>query len=162
MAKTESKGLAKAVSERMAPPMEEFERRFEDFFRRPFPFFGPPWWPRLRAPEMEEVVPSVDMFREGDDVVVKVELPGLKKEEVEVNLTEDTLTISGEKKKERKVEKKDYYRMERSYGSFSRSVSLPPNVQTEKARAQFRDGVLEIRIPGAEEAGKKARKVTVE
>jgi HSP20 family protein len=142
--------------------MEEFERRFEDFFRRPFPFFGPPWWPRLRAPEMEEVVPSVDMFREGDDVVVKVELPGLKREEVEVNLTEDTLTISGEKKKERKVEKKDYYRMERSYGSFSRSVSLPPNVQTENARAQFRDGVLEIRIPGAEEAGKKARKVTIE
>src|SRR3972149_11690810 len=105
-------------------------------------------------------VPSVDMFREGDDVVVKVKLPGLKKEEIEANLTEDTLTISGEKKKEKKVEKKDYYRMERSHGSFSRSVSLTPNVQTEKARAQFRDGVLEIRIPGAEEVGKKARNVT--
>ena len=162
MAKTGTKELAKAESARPFFPREEFERRFEDFFRRPFPFCGPPWWPRLRATEMEEVVPSVDMFREGDDVVVKVELPGLKKEEVEVNLTEDTLTISGEKKKERKVEKKDYYRMERSYGSFSRSVPLPPNVQTEKARAQFRDGVLEIRIPGAEEAGKKSRKVTVE
>ncbi len=79
-----------------------------------------------------------------------------------MNLTEDTLTISGEKKKERKVEKKDYYRMERSYGSFARSVPLPPGVHTEKARAQFRDGVLEIRIPGAEEVGKKARKVAVE
>jgi HSP20 family protein len=162
MAKTESKGLAKAVSERMAPPMEEFERRFEDFFRRPFPFFGPPWWPRLKSPEMEEIAPSVDIFREGDDVVVKAELPGLKKEEIEVNLSEDTLTISGEKKKERKVEKKDYYRMERSYGSFARSISLPPGVRTEKARAQFRDGVLEIRIPGAEEAGKKARKVAID
>ena len=162
MAKTGTKELAKTESARPFFPREEFERRFEDFFRRPFPFFGPPWWPRLRATEMEEVVPSVDMFREGDDVVVKVELPGLKKEEIEANLTEDTLTISGEKKKEKKVEKKDYYRMERSHGSFSRSVSLPPNVQTEKARAQFRDGVLEIRIPGAEEAGKKARKVTIE
>ena len=162
MAKTGSKVPAKVESARSLFPMEEFERRFEDFFRRPFPFFGPPWWPRLKSPEMEEIVPSVDMFREGDDVVVKVELPGLKKEEIEVNLTEGTLTISGEKKKEKKVEKKDYYRMERSYGSFSRSVSLPPDVQTEKGRAQFRDGVLEIRIPGAEEAGKKARKVAIE
>src|SRR3990170_521831 len=162
MAKKESKELAKAESAKGVSPIEEFERRFEDFFRRPFPFFGPPWWPRLKSPEMEEIAPSVDIFREGDDVVVKAELPGLEKEEIEVNLTEGTLTISGEKKKEKKVEKKDYYRMERSHGSFSRSVSLPPNVQTEKARAQFRDGVLEIRIPGAEEAGKKARKVTIE
>jgi HSP20 family protein len=162
MAKTGPKVPAKAESARSLFPIEEFERRFEDFFHRPFPFFGPPWWPRLKAPEMGEIVPSVDMFREGDDVVVKVELPGLKKEEIEVNLTEGALTISGEKKKEKKVEKKDYYRMERSYGSFSRSVSLPPDVETEKARAQFRDGVLEIRIPGSEESGKKTRKVTIE
>lgn len=162
MAKTESKGLAKTGSERMASPMEEFERRFEDFFRRPFPFFGPPWWPRLKILETEEIAPSVDMFRDGNDVVVNVELPGLKKEEVEVTLSEDTLTISGEKKKEKKIEKKDYYRMERSYGSFARSISLPPGVRTEKARAQFRDGVLEIRIPGSEETGKKAKRVTIE
>jgi HSP20 family protein len=162
MAKTEPKVPAKVQSARPLSPMEEFERRFEDFFRRPFPFFGPPWWPRLKPSEMEEVVPSVDMFRKGDDVVVKVELPGMQKEEVEVNLTEDTLTISGEKKKEKKIDRKDYYRMERSYGSFSRSISLPPDVQTEKARARFLEGILEIRIPGAEKAGKKARKVTIE
>jgi HSP20 family protein len=162
MAKKESKELAKAESAKGFSPIEEFERRFEDFFRRPFPFFGPPWWLRLKTPEMEEIAPSVDMFRDGDDVVVHVELPGLKKEDIEVNLSENTLTITGEKKKEKKIEKKDYYRMESSFGSFARSISLPPDVQTDKARAQFRDGVLEIRLPRTEEARRKAKKVTIE
>ena len=162
MAKKESKELAKAESAKGVSSIEEFERRFEDFFRRPFPFFGPPWWPRLKTPEMEEIAPSVDIFRDGDDVVVHVELPGLKKEDIEVNLSENTLTLTGEKKKEKKIEKKDYYRMESSYESFARSISLPPDVQTDKARAQFRDGVLGIRLPRTEEARQKTKKVTIE
>ena len=139
---------------------EEMERRFEDFFRRPFSSL-PSWLPRLRMPEVEEVLPSVDILKEGDDIVVKAELPGMKKEDIDVSLTEDTITISGEKKKEEKIEKKDYYSFERSYGSFKRSFSLPAEVQTEKASAKFKDGVLEIRIPKTEEAKKKEKKVMI-
>jgi HSP20 family protein len=168
MAKKEIKKLAtveptKALSpfKEMEKRFEEMERRFEDFFRKPFSLL-PSWMPRLRMHEIEEVSPSMDIFTEGDNVVVKAELPGMKKEDIHVNLTGDTITISGEKEKEEKVEKKDYYSFERSYGSFKRSFSLPSEVQTEKASAKFKNGVLEIRIPKTEEAKIKEKKVTVE
>jgi len=94
--------------------------------------------------------------------VVKAELPGMKKEDIDISLTEDTITLSGEKRKEEKVEKKDYYSLERSYGSFKRSFSLPAEIQTEKASAKFKDGVLEIRMPKTEAAKKKEKKVMIE
>jgi HSP20 family protein len=168
MAKEEKKELAKIESTKALSPFqemekrfEEMEKRFEDFIRRPFSS-TPSWLPRLRMPEVEGVVPSVDILKEGDDIVVKAELPGMKKENIDVSLTKDTITISGEKKKEEKIEKKDYYSLERSYGSFKRSFSLPSEVQTEKASAKFKDGVLEIRIPKTEEAKKKEKKVIIE
>jgi HSP20 family protein len=113
-------------------------------------------------PEIEEVSPSVDVFEERDEVVVKAELPGMSKEDIDVKVTDDVVTISGEKKKEEKIEKKNYYRIERSYGSFTRSFRLPTEVQTEKASAKFKEGVLEIRIPKTEEAKKKEKKVSIE
>lgn len=162
MAKKTSKEIVKVEPAKALSPFEEFERRIEDFFRRPFSLFAPTWWPRLRFPEFEEISPSVDIFEEGDNVVVKAELPGMKKEDIEVKLTENTVTISGEKKKEEKIEKKDYYRLERSYGSFCRAFSLPAEVQTDKAKAQFKDGILEVRIPKSEEAKKKEKKLMIE
>jgi len=162
MAKHESKEIIKKEPARALWPFEEMERRFEDLFRRPFSLMEPAWWPKLRMPEMAEVSPHVDIFEEGDNFVVKAEVPGLKKEEIEVNLTDDMITISGEKKKEEKVEKKDYYRMERSYGSFTRSFRLPKGIQTDKAKATFKDGVLEVKVPKTEEAKKKEKKVPIE
>ena len=162
MPKKESKEIAKAEPARALSPFEEMERRFEDLFRRPFSLLEPSWWPRLRMQEMEEVAPKVDIFEEGDNFVVKAEIPGMKKEEIEVNLTDDMVTISGEKKKEEKVEKKDYYRFERSFGSFSRSFRLPKDVQADKAKATFKDGVLELKVPKTEEAKKKEKKVPIE
>lgn len=143
---------------------EHMDRLFEDFLGRRF---GSPWWPSIRWPEIRwpegmEVSPSVDVFEEKDEIIIKAELPGMVKDDVNVNITENTLTISGEKKKEEKVEKKDYYHLERSYGSFSRSLRLPADVQSEKAKATFRDGVLEIRAPKTEEAKKKEVKVKIE
>jgi HSP20 family protein len=168
MEKKEKKELAKVESTKALSPFQEMERRFqemerrfEDLFRKPFSLL-PSWMPRLRMHEIEEVSPSMDIFTEGDDVVVKAELPGMKKEDINVSLTKDTITISGEKKKEEKIEKKDYYSFERSYGSFKRSFSLPSEVQTEKASAKFKNGVLEIRIPKTEEAKKKEKKVMIE
>ena len=168
MAKKEKKELAKVEPTKALTPFHEMERRFqemekrfEDYFRRPFSFM-PSWMPRLRVPEIEELSPSVDVLTEGDDVLVKAELPGMKKEDIDVSLTKDAITISGEKKKEEKIEKKDYHSIERSYGSFKRSFSLPSEVQTEKASAKFKDGVLEIRIPKTEEARKKENKVIID
>jgi HSP20 family protein len=162
MAKKESKELVKVEPSRALTPYEEMERWFEDVFRRPFSLMRPSWWPRLEFPELEEVTPSVDIFEEGDGVVVKAELPGMKREDVEVSLTDDVITISGEKKKEEKVEKKNYYSLERTYGSFTRSFRLPAEVQTDKAKAKFESGVLEIRIPKTEEAKKKTKKIPIE
>jgi HSP20 family protein len=159
-AKVESKKALTPFQE-MERRFQEMERRFDDFIRRPFSLL-PSWMPGLRMREMEEVSPSMDIFTEGDDVVVKAELPGMKKEDIDVNLTEDTITISGEKEKEEEVQKKDYYTFERSYGSFKRSFSLPAEVQPEKASAKFKGGVLEIRIPKTEEAKKKEKQVVVE
>jgi HSP20 family protein len=158
--KKTTKEVAKAEEVRALSPFEEMERWFEEAFRRPFSLFGPSWWPRLRFP-VEDITPSVDIYEEGDEIVVKSELPGIKKEDIDVTLTDDKITISGEKKKEEKVERKDYYSLERSYGSFSRSFRLPVEVQTAKARAEFKDGVLEIRIPKTEKARKKEKKIAI-
>jgi len=162
MAGKESKEITKTEPARAMSPFQEMERRFEDILRRPFSFMEPSWWPRMRMPEMEEISPRVDIFEEGDNFVVKAEIPGMKKEDIEVNLTDDMVTISGEKKQEEKVEKKDYYRLERSYGSFTRSFRLPKEVRTDKAKATFKDGVLEVKVPKTEEAKKKEKKIPVE
>jgi HSP20 family protein len=163
----ETKGLVKAEPARALSPFGDLERRFErmerifeDFLGRPFGFHMPalrPW-----AAAAEEVSPSVDIFEEGNDVVVKAELPGMKKEDLEVNFAHGNLIISGEKKQEEKVEKKDYYRMERSYGAFTRSFRLPADVQGDKAKATFKDGVLQIRVPKSEEARKKEKKILIQ
>jgi len=162
MGDKKSKEVVKAEPARDVSPFEDMEKRFEEFFKRPFSMFGPSWLPRMKFPEMGVISPEMDIFEDGNDVVVKAEMPGLKKEDIEVNLTDDTVTVSGEKKKEEKVEKKDYYRIERSYGSFSRSFRLPKEVQSDKAKATFKDGVLEIRVPKTVEAISKEKKLTIE
>ncbi|GAB4547374.1 MAG: Hsp20/alpha crystallin family protein [Thermodesulfovibrionia bacterium] len=158
--KKEEKGLEPITPARWLSPFERMEELFEDFFRRPF---GRPWFPTIpRLFEEMKPSPSVDIYEEGDDIVVKSELPGMTKDDIEVNITENTITISGEKKSEEKVEKKNYYRLERSYGSFSRSFELPAEIKPDKAKATFKDGVLEVRLPKSEEAKKKVRKIAIE
>jgi HSP20 family protein len=141
-------------------PFERMDDVFDDFIRRPF---GRSLWPSLpRMFEDVEAAPTVDIYEEGDHIVVKSDLPGMTKEDIEVNLTDDTITLTGERKKEEKIEKKDYFRMERSYGSFQRTFALPAEVQTNKAKAVFKDGVLEVKIPKTEAAKKKEHKIKIE
>jgi HSP20 family protein len=104
----------------------------------------------------------VDVFEEKDEVVVKAEVPGLSKEDLDVTLTESTLTIKGEKKKEEELRDKDYHRIERSYGSFARSLELPAEVKTDQAKASFKNGILEIRLPKTEENKKKTATVKID
>lgn len=144
----------------MARWEREMEDMFDDFFgRRLRPILDERWWgPRTAA----LATPAVDLYEEKDEIVAKVELPGMSKEDIEVNLADRHLTIKGEKKKEEEVKEKNFYRCERSYGSFSRSMELPADVQMEKARASFKNGVLEVHLPKTEEAKKKEAKVKVE
>lgn len=162
MENKKSKEVAKVEPAHAVSPFEEMEKRFEEFFRQPFSIFGPSWLPSVKFPESGMISPDIDIFEDGGDVVVKAEIPGMRKEDIEVNLTDEMVTVSGEKKKEETVEKKNYYRVERSHGSFRRSFRLPKEVQSDKAKAKFKDGVLEIRVPKTAEAIKKEKKVTIE
>jgi len=140
-------------------PFGELERYFDEIFRQPFSLLSHPMWSRTGFPDREVIAPAVDIFEEGKEVVVKAEIPGMKKSEISIDVSENSITISGEKKEEKKVEKKDYHRVECSYGSFCRSFRLPENVNSDKAKATFKDGVLEIRMP---KSGKeKKKKITI-
>jgi HSP20 family protein len=167
MASKESKGLMKPQSTALSPfeamerRFEEMERLFEDIFRNPFSLLSSRRWPASGL-AAGEISPSIDVFEEGDDVVVKAELPGMKKEDLSVNFSDGTVTISGEKRQEEKIDQKNYHMIERSFGSFTRSLRMPAEVQTDKAKATFKEGVLEIRVPKTEEAKKKERKIPIE
>ena len=157
----ETKGLTpwRPFSE-MARWEHEMERMFDDFFgRRLRPIWDERWWP---TKAIGVSAPAVDLYEEKDEIVAQVELPGIGKDDIQVNITDHRLTIKGEKKKEEEIKEGSYYRSERSYGSFSRSVELPTEVQVEKAKASFKNGVLEIRLPKSEAAKKKEIKVKVE
>jgi len=141
------------------PAFGEFERYFDRFLRHPFSMMTHPSWEFRDFPKLGEIAPSVDIFEDAGDMVVKADIPGISKDDLNVSITENNLTISGEKKHEEKVEKKDFHRVERSYGSFCRSFRLPDNVNGEKAKASFNNGVLEIRIPKTKES--KAKKIDI-
>jgi HSP20 family protein len=101
----------------------------------------------------EELVwtPSIDMYETDKELVVKAELPGLTSKDVDITLTDDTLTIKGEKKEAEEVKSENYYRKETRYGAFHRVIQLPTPVKKEDVKATFKDGVLEIRLPKAVE-----------
>ncbi|MDA8325341.1 MAG: Hsp20/alpha crystallin family protein [Nitrospiraceae bacterium] len=160
--KEESRELARKEQARAISPFEHLERQFEEFFRRPFPMLRQPWWPARRVFEAEELSPSVDIFEDAGDIVLKAELPGMSKQDITVDLTDHIITISGEKKKEEKIEDKNFYRVERSYGAFTRSFELPSDVKADQVKAKFHDGVLEVRLPKTEEAKRKAKSVPIE
>jgi HSP20 family protein len=136
----------------------DMERMMGDFFGRR------PWWPErwFRTEGVELTAPVVDLYEEKDDIVVKAELPGIDKNNIEVNLADHTLTIKGEKKKEEEIKEENYYRSERSYGSFVRTLELPKDVHTDKVKATFKNGILEVRLPKTEEAKAKEVKVKVD
>jgi HSP20 family protein len=139
-------------------PIEDLERVFDEFVRRPW--LGP-WRDRQtdwRLP-LDVSVPKLDVIDRDSEVVVKAELPGVKKEDVEISISGDVLTLKGETKREEKEEKGDFYRCEISQGSFWRTVTLPAEVNEAGAKAQLRDGMLEVTLPKAEKAKKRPIKV---
>jgi HSP20 family protein len=103
--------------------------------------------------------PPIDVFDTADAIVLKAELPGLKPEDVEVEVDEGVLSIRGERRFTEQVEEGRYHRLERAYGQFARSLSLPTGVRSEDITATFTDGVLEVRVPKADEV--RPRKIAV-
>jgi HSP20 family protein len=149
----EGKEVVKSENGRPALSLWDVDKWFDDVFRSPFALSR---FPRLRAVS-DELIPDVDMFESNGDIVLKAELPGMKKEDIEVIFSDGSVTISGEKKQEEEIKRKDYYKWERSYGSFCRSLELPTEVKADKAKSTFKDGILEVRVPKDEVKSKEVK-----
>jgi HSP20 family protein len=121
---------------------DEMDRLFDDFG------FGRRWLrPSWRETGAELWAPEVEVFQKNHELTIRADLPGLKREDVTVDITDNDVTIQGERKHEKEEEREGYYRSERGYGSFCRVIPLPEGAISEQAKANFKDGVLEITMP---------------
>ncbi len=133
----------------------EMDYLFDEFFgRRTSPSKA-----EKTIPAAEIHFPPVDIYEKAAEIVIKAGIPGVKKEDIEVTFLKDTLTIRGERKRDRAVRDEDYYYLEHHYGSFSRSITLPVGLTPEGMKASYKDGILEIIIPKSEK--EKPREIEV-
>lgn len=123
---------------------EAMDRLFDDAFTRPLSLSGNNW-----------SIPAVDMYQTDNEVVVKAALPGIKADDVQLNVTGEVLTIKGETKQENETKEKAYHIREQRWGAFERSLVLPTEVVADKAKADFENGILTITLPKAEEVKPK-------
>ncbi len=135
----------------------EINRLFDEFFERPFGlsslFDESAWW--------GDFAPQMDVSETDKEILVSAELPGMEPEDIHITVDHGTLTISGEKRAEKEEEGKRYYRVERSYGAFQRSIPLPEGVDENKIDATFKRGVLKIRLPKTPEAQGKRKRIPI-
>ena len=141
-------------------PFREMERMRREMDRLWDSFFEER--PRLRMEEAGEWMPSLDLSETDNDIIVKADLPGIDPKDIDISLANDVLTIKGEKKQEREEKDENYHIIERSYGSFTRSLRLPRDVQSDKISASYKNGVLKVVLPKSEEAKAKEIKIKVE
>jgi HSP20 family protein len=137
----------------LASLRESMDKLFEEFFS------DRPGRGRRAVPTVWQ--PAIEAYETDHDVVVRAELPGVDPNQVEITITEDSLTIKGEAKSELEDKRRNYYRRELRYGSFLRSIALPSGVQSDQAKATFKNGILEIRVPKSERAKPKTVKIEV-
>ncbi len=135
----------------------DMDRLFDEFFS--------PGTRRRRTwgekPEPGLIVPNIEIYDRTNEIVLRAELPGVKKEDIDLSISKDSVTLKGQLKKEEEVKPEAYYVSEMSYGSFARSVVLPVEVASEKAAATFKDGILELVLPKKEESKPKEIKIEV-
>ena len=139
----------------------DMERLFENFegFRSPA-LFNREFFPFDAEFKDFEWMPQIEVLQTNGDLMVKADLPGLTKDDVKVELTDEALIISGERKEEKEEKREGFYRSERNYGRFYRQIPLPEGAKTEKATATFTNGVLEVKLPVAK-AETHARKLEI-
>ena len=138
--------------------LESFEQRLTSRFGR---LLGKPNGEGGEALTLAEWTPLVDISEDEKEFLIKAELPGLKKEEIQVSLDNGMLTISGERKTEKEEKTKKYHRVERAYGKFERSFTLPDKADSTKVNAEFKDGVLQVRLPKLEKTSATAKEVKI-
>ncbi len=138
-------------------PLQELKKEMDRIWQE---FFGKSYLPEKWI--TFEWSPAIDVSETDNEVLVKVDLPGVNPDDIEISLSENILTIKGEKKKEEEEKKENFYRMERYYGSFMRSIQLPCEIEEDKISATYKDGVLKIVLPKKPEEKKKVIKVKVE
>jgi HSP20 family protein len=141
---------------------DEMDRLFDDFgFGRAW--LSRPWSSRTRRQgALEMWTPQIELSQQNNELVVHADLPGLKKEDVNIDVTDEAITISGERKQEQESESGGVYRSERSYGSFYRTIPLPRGAISDQAKATFKDGVLEIRVPAPSEQVTRGRRIEIQ
>jgi len=166
MANPSSAGLARAETPlaRRSPlsiaPLRMLDR-FADEMDRMFDELGLGW---NRAGSMMTTLrwtPQIDVSHRNNELVVRADLPGLNKDDIKVDVTEEAITIQGERRREHEEEREGVYRSERSYGHFYRMIPLPEGAKTDQARASFKDGVLEITMPSPAEHATRGRRLEI-
>ncbi|MGH8593216.1 MAG: Hsp20/alpha crystallin family protein [Gammaproteobacteria bacterium] len=157
---TQASSLARHMGGGMIP--EEIDRCFDDFFsQRWFPsFFERRFhdFPELRS-RSEGRLPKVDVIDRENEIILRAELPGVSKDNLDVSLSDNTILIRASTRHEAQEEKGGYYRREMSRGEFQRTIPMPANVKGEKAKASFKDGILELTLPKLEQSTRRAIKV---
>ena len=143
---------------RMSTLRGEIDQLFDQVFDR---FIESPSDIALGSQSFGGWLPAVDLYEDKDNLIVKAELPGMKKEDIDISLHDGFLTVSGERKEEKKTDSGESYRSERYLGRFSRSITLPTKVVADKINATYNDGVLTVVLPKSEEAKPKQIPVTV-
>jgi HSP20 family protein len=138
--------------------LEEMEKRLSSYFGHAPATIG---GDKKEAITVTEWSPLVDITEDDKEYLVKAEIPEMKKEDIKVNVHEDVLTITGERKYEKEEKGKKYHRVERSYGSFMRSFTLPEDADGSKVSAEYKDGVLKVHLPKSEKAKPKAVEVKI-
>jgi HSP20 family protein len=145
-------------------PFEEMERLVESIFPhgllRPTQWEWPSW--EKTRPFFAHRMPAADVIDRENEVLVRAEVPGVKKEDLTVSVADDSLTIRGCTECQEETKREDYYRHEMSYGEFSRTLALPQNVDTSRAVAKMKDGVIEITLPKLERAKRRSLDIKIE
>ena len=172
MAPVAGYGVAGSPFSLMRRMAEDMDRIFEDFGFGPSLGIAPLLSPSLLSSSQAQGrgtastqrgmwAPQLETFRQGDKLVVRADLPGLRKEDVNVEVDDGILTISGHRAEQQVEDRDDYYRSERSYGQFSRALPLPEGVTGDACEATFENGVLEVTLPLPKQQERKARKIDV-
>jgi HSP20 family protein len=157
----ETKEVRRTEPTRALSPFEEMDRYFESLFPRGWLRPGRWEWPTLSeaATPFGGKLPKVDVVDREKEVLVRAEVPGVDKDKLDISITENTVTIKGTAHYEEKEEKGEYYRCETSQGSFARTVTLPAEVDSEHARATYKDGILELTVPKVKKSQRRTIKI---
>ncbi|HBG26337.1 MAG: hypothetical protein A2Y12_08125 [Planctomycetes bacterium GWF2_42_9] len=132
----------------------QMNRMFDDFLGEPYDLFN-------RESQTSMFMPAMNVSQTDKEIIITADMPGVEEKDLDISITKNVLTIKGEKKKEIEEKNKEYYRMERSYGTFSRTITLPQGTDESKINAELKKGVLRLTIPKSEQAMEQRKKIEI-